>query len=69
MMKLSVLLLATLLISSGCATTSPVAVSCPAPAPTPKILTESPSTGPSLTERFETLLEKLRKSLASAERP
>jgi hypothetical protein len=52
----------------GCASV-PAPVSCPPPAPKPQILQESRSTGPSLIERYESLLEKLRNSLEKAQRP
>lgn len=63
-------LAALLLLSvSGCATTVPVPVSCPPPAPLPLALTESPSTGPSLMERYEASLRKLESLLQKATRP
>ena len=61
-------LLTSVLLISGCATKSPVAVSCPAPPPVPQILAEPPSTGPTLSERYEILLKELRTSLEKATR-
>lgn len=55
-------------IVSGCEGTLPVAASCPPPPPPPEVLLASPSTGPSLTERLESLLGELRRSLEKATR-
>ena len=63
------LLLASIGILSGCATTTPVAVSCPPPAPAPAILKLPASVGPTLIERYQDLLNELRISLEKAQKP
>src|SRR5687767_3584337 len=63
------LLLGTMLLLASCATPVPVAVSCPPPPPPPEVLKESPSTGPSLSERYNILILEFRDSLQKAIRP
>lgn len=69
MPKTPLLLLPWLLIFSACATPVPVAVSCPPPDPLPEVLTQFPSKGPSLSERYELLIQELRDSLQKAIKP
>lgn len=62
-------LLLSVLILTGCATTVPVAVTCPLPAPLPAALTESVSTEPSLSLRYSNSMGMFRESLAKAMLP
>ena len=55
-----------LLQLSGCATTIPTAVICPALPQAPNILTSPVSTEPTLTQRLETSLDQYQKSLLKA---
>ena len=68
MFNTRLLLLGSIVMLSGCATTTPVAVSCPPPPPAPEILTLPASAGPSLIERYQDLLNELRLSLEKAQK-
>jgi hypothetical protein len=68
MRKINALLTLSITSLCGCAQTTPLAVSCPPPPPPPAVLTSPVSTGPSLTERYERLLEELSRSLENAQR-
>jgi hypothetical protein len=61
-------LLLTLTLLTGCATT-PLEVACPKPAEMPESLKQPASTGPSLTQQYESLLLELRESLRRAMLP
>jgi hypothetical protein len=52
-----------LVLVAGCATPVPVAVTCPPQPPVPAILMEPASVGPSLSERYNALMEEFRQSL------
>ncbi len=67
-MTIKQLLPALLLTLSGCATTVPVAVTCPPPPPVPEVLASPASTGPSLSKRYNDLMMQFRDSLAKATR-
>ncbi len=59
------MLLGALLLTS-CATSVPVAISCPPPPPIPQVLVEPVSIEPSLAQRYEILIQALRDSLTKA---
>ena len=61
------LLLATL--TAACETLVPVQASCPPPPPVPQILAEPASTGPSLSERWNALMQSVQESLRKATKP
>lgn len=67
-MNIKQLLPAFALMLSACATPVPVAVSCPPPPPVPDVLTLPASTGPSLSERYEILIQQFKDSLTKAAR-
>lgn len=54
------------LLTAACATSVPVAATCPPPKPVPHVLTEPRSTGPSLTEQWNTLMQEVRELLKKA---
>lgn len=62
------LLLVSMLALQGCAAneTTPVAVSCPPPPPVPLVLKEPTDTGPSISERIETLLADFERRVIEA---
>jgi hypothetical protein len=68
-MKTIYLLLLCALTMSACATPVPVAVTCPPPPPVPAVLTESPSTGPSLMQQYDLSIKRFRELLNKATRP
>lgn len=63
---MKLLLLSCALMLTACAHDVPIAASCPPPPPVPTVLTEPPSTGPSLSERYEALMQAFRNSLTKA---
>jgi len=67
-MNMKQLLPAFALMLSACATTVPVAVSCPPPPPVPEILELPVSTGPSLSKQYDDLIREFRDSLNKATR-
>jgi len=71
MLKTLALLLLLMLTVSGCASneTPPCSDSCPPPPQLPAVLTAKPvSTGPSSSQRIETLLQDFEKKVEAARR-
>lgn len=73
MKRTALLMLVTVLLSSGCALTRqpeiPVAVQCPPPPPAPAVLTtRSASTAISISERLESSIAERDNSLTKARR-
>src|SRR5665647_826923 len=66
MLQIRYFVLPTLLLVTSCATPVPVAVLCPPQRPVPQNLTEPLSVGPSLTERYNNLMQEFQVSLKKA---
>ncbi len=69
MLNMRGLLLVLLSLLSGCATSVPQAVSCPPPPPVPQVLLEQIDSGPSPSERIETLLKAYEERVNAAAKP